>query len=161
MKNDLCRFILALALASLSTGLGHAAVNKVEIVGDKQLGSIEGGYCLFWKCEGSPGSGACQPVKDDTVDLCKTVTCKLVIDMEGDTEVLQCELSGETVTCSEASTYVQCIRSREPTLCIRNSGATSCGDMVMTYCFPDIKHRKCFCDSGTDGTPCDWTSCVF
>jgi hypothetical protein len=149
-----------IALAFLSAVSVHAAGSKVEILGDKQLGSIEGGYCLFWRCEGTPGTANCQPVKDDTIDLCKTVTCKLVIDMEGNTEVLQCELNGETETCSEASTYVQCIRSRQPTLCIRSSQEQTCGDLVMTYCFPDIKHRQCFCDSGTDGTPCDWTSCV-
>ena len=161
MKNPLYRFILGLVLASLSALSGHAAGNKLEVLSDRQLGSIEGGYCLFWKCEGGPGTAPCQPVKDDTIDLCKTVSCKLVIDMEGNTEVLECELSGETETCSEASTYVQCIRSREPTLCVRSQEDRGCGDLVMTYCFPDIKHRKCFCDSGTDGTACDWTSCVF
>jgi len=144
----------------LSVGSVHAGGNKVEVLDDKQLGAIEGGYCLFWKCEGSPGTGSCQPIPDTTLDLCKSVTCKLSIDMEGNTEVLQCQISGASVTCSTASTYVQCVRSKNPTFCIKDENSANCGDLVQTYCFPDIKHRKCFCDSGTDGTACDWTSCL-
>jgi len=160
MKRYLYTIIMGLALALLSAGRAHAAGNKAEILNDKQLGSIEGGYCLFWKCEGGAGSGACQPIKNDTIDLCKTVTCKLVVDMEGNTEVLQCQMTGGNVTCSEASTYVQCIRSKQPTLCIRNFEAKGCGVLVQTYCFPDVKHRQCVCGSSSDTTPCDWTSCV-
>jgi len=160
MKTYLRRFTLGVALVFLSAGSVNAGGTKAEVLSDRQLGSIEGGYCFFWKCEGEPGTGECQPIADDTTDLCKTVTCKLEVDMEGNTEVLQCQISGETLTCSQSSTYIQCVRASNPAICIRDFNAQGCGDLVQTYCFPDIKHRKCVCDSGTDGTPCDWTSCL-
>jgi len=160
MKNHLVGIILGAAAAFLFAARAYATETKPQILSDQQLGAIEGGYCLFWKCEGPPGTAPCQPIKNDTVDLCKTVTCRLAIDMEGNTEILQCGITGATVTCTEDSTYVQCVRARQPNLCVRDVEDTGCGLLVRSYCFPDIKHRTCFCDSGSDTTPCDWTSCV-
>ena len=160
MKTYPFRLTLLIALALAFMGCARAGEGKVKTLDDKQMASIEGGFCLYWKCQDGTGTGSCQPINNDTVDLCAKVKCSLNIDMEGNTEVLQCQINNEAVTCSQAGTYIQCVRSKIPTICVSDLNSTDCGELVQTYCFPDIKHRRCLCDSGTDTTPCDWTSCL-
>ncbi len=161
MTTHLRNFMALVIFAYLFLSSAHAG-NKAEILGDSKLASIRGGYCLFFKCQGPPGNGECQPIGNDAYDLCQHISCSFTDEMEGNTEVLECQVKGESPkTCSEATTYIQCVRASSPSICVPDNNSTVCGTLTNTYCFPDVRDRQCFCDTGGGALPCDWVSCVY
>ena len=147
-------------LAYFSLSSAHAG-NKVEILRDSKLASIEGGYCMFWKCAGPPGNGSCQPIVNDAYHLCQNVSCTLSEGVEGNTQVIECKMKGAHETCSNVATYIECIRSHMPDLCLPDTTNAPCGNETDTYCFADVKSRQCYCDAGTGDKACDWVSCAY
>lgn len=153
--------IVAFVLAAGSTG--HAAApNAVEVLSDGKMAGIEGGICPYFRCEGGDGDGTCQPIGDDAVDLCAHMTCRLELDSANGTDIVECKVQGdEPVTCTQVATYVRCIQSAYPSVCFPDPGSEVCGEKTDSYCFPDVKNRRCYCDTGTGDTPCDWNSCLY
>jgi hypothetical protein len=159
MKIQVRNIIMAIILGVLSPVGVRGASTSVERLNDNQLGSIRGGYCFFFKCADS-ADGECQPIADNVDTLCMEVSCHLELDSENGVDFVECTSPNKVQTCSENETYIRCVRTRFPALCFPDTGSNICGYQVDATCFPDIPHRRCYCDTYQSAPSCDWQSCL-
>jgi hypothetical protein len=90
--------ILTAVLIGLTSLVATAANNNVQMLSDKELAKVTGGFCPFYTCETGAPSGNCQPFPPNLAGLCLARTCTLVTEQLGNTQVVGCVLAGK-VTC--------------------------------------------------------------
>ena len=147
---------LALALI-LTCGCARAAGAKMEILNDKQMAAIKGGFCLIETCETGVPTGNCQWLPPTFAGVCPKGTCRFIaVDtLEGELET--CDLLGH-YTCTGGG-YRKCITGKLWDICTYSS-VNVCGDIYEPFCTENIQEHTCICGSRLTADPCDWTNCV-
>jgi len=155
MRTSLVYLAMVLTLTFASV---HAGIPKTEILNDKQMAAIEGGFCLIETCETGVPSGNCQTLPPTFAGVCPKGTCRFVVVETAAGELETCNLIGH-YTCTAPVGYRQCITGRLWDICTYSS-VNVCGDIFEPFCTEDIKEHTCTCGARLTGDPCDWTNCV-
>jgi hypothetical protein len=146
---------LAMVL-TLTVASAHAGMPKTEILNDKQMAAIEGGFCLIETCETGVPTGNCQWLPANQAGVCPKGTCRFVMS---DTipPVEGCTLFGH-YTCTGGG-YRKCVTGRLWDICTYSS-INVCGNIYEPFCTENIANHTCICGSLQTNDPCDWTNCV-
>jgi hypothetical protein len=159
MKFQLRNLILGTILGgTLSLGSAHAAGSKPQVLSDREMAAIEGGFCLFKKCETGAPSGRCQPLAPTYQALCQHGTCLWVLEPTGMGPFAVCKLLGMS-TCTRKANYRSCIQGSANTVCWP-SNAIICGSSIDPICQENLQDKTCECSVHPTSAPCDWTDCL-
>jgi bacteriocin-like protein len=146
-------------LLCLSQGHARAASVKVESLTDKELASVEGGFCLIETCQTGKPTGKCQTHPPTFQGLCLPKTCSYLpieVPLVGEVEV--CTLRGQ-YTCTDPGGYRACITGSLLDVCLYSS-INVCGTIAEPFCSESLKDHTCTCSVNYTETSCDWTNCI-
>jgi hypothetical protein len=142
----------------LTFGCAQAAGIKKEILNDRQMAAIKGGFCLVETCETGVPTGKCQVIPANFAGVCPKGTCRFWVIDSGFGEVDVCTLFGH-YTCTGTGGYRKCITGKLWDICTYSS-VNVCGDIYEPFCTENIQEHTCTCNARLTGDPCDWTNCV-
>ena len=140
--------------------LGNAEANslKTEVLDNKQMADIKGGFCLIETCEKGVPTGKCQVLPPTFAGVCPRGTCRFVVFETALGELDICALFGH-YTCTGLGGYRQCITGRLWDICTY-SNINVCGNIFEPFCTENIREHTCTCGTRLLNDPCDWTNCV-
>jgi hypothetical protein len=156
MKFQIRSLILLSMILCLPLAHAHVAGKKVEVLTDRQMASVEGGFCLIEKCETGAPSGNFQTFPPTFAGLCLPRTCLFEEFPSALGMVKVCRLAGQ-YTCTGGG-YRKCITGKLWDLCWYSS-INVCGTNVEPFCAEDPREGTCLCGVRDTAEACDWTNC--